>query len=126
MAGKVVRRRGRRMISLEEMPLEAYQAIGPFEADVYQVFDPLKSVEKRNAVGGTSPQSVKNQLAGIRRTPVVGKTKSQSLQDFEKIKQKEFKSCLLFCPECEAQVQWLLEPKLVRSSSVRIAVWIWK
>lgn len=67
MAGKVVRVAGEKQVSLEKMPLEAYQAIGPFEADVYQVFDPMKSVERRNAIGGTSPQSVKNQLTGIRR-----------------------------------------------------------
>jgi argininosuccinate lyase len=51
---------------LEELPLKAYQAIGPFEADVYHVFDPLVSIQKRNTVGGTSLQSVKNQLAEIR------------------------------------------------------------
>jgi argininosuccinate lyase len=49
------------------MSLEAYQAIGPFEADVFQVFDPMKSVERRNAIGGTSPQSVKKQLANFKR-----------------------------------------------------------
>jgi argininosuccinate lyase len=68
MAGKVVRAAGDKKISLAEMSLEAYQAIGPFESDVYQVFDPLTSIEKRNAIGGTSPQSVKNQLAGIQRS----------------------------------------------------------
>ena len=67
MAGKVVRAAGEKQVSLEEMSLEAYQAIGPFEADVFQVFDPLKSAEKRNAIGGTSSQSVKKQLDGIRR-----------------------------------------------------------
>ena len=70
IAGKAVRLAGdaSRKVGLEELSLEAYQALCPaFEADVYQVFDPLKSVEKRNAIGGTSPQSVKNQLAGIRR-----------------------------------------------------------
>jgi len=67
IVGKVVWAAGEGKVSLDEMPLETYQAIGPFEADVYEVFDPLKSVEKRDAVGGTSPQSVKNQLAGIQR-----------------------------------------------------------
>ena len=67
MAGKVVRAAGEKNLGLEEMPLKAYQAIGPFEPDVYQVFDPIKSVQKRNAIGGTSLQSVKNQLAEIRR-----------------------------------------------------------
>ena len=51
----------------EELSLEAYQALCPaFEADVYQVFDPMKSVEKRNAIGGTSLQSVKNQIQKIK------------------------------------------------------------
>jgi argininosuccinate lyase len=67
MAGKAVRTAGERKLGLEEMPLEVYQAIGPFEADVYQVFDPLKSIDKRNAIGGTSLQSVKKQLSEIRR-----------------------------------------------------------
>ena len=67
IAGKAVRMAGEKMVGLEELPLEAYRALGPFEADVYQVFDPLKSVEKRNAIGGTSPQSVKMQLAGVQR-----------------------------------------------------------
>ena len=64
MAGKVVRAAGENR--LEEMSLGGYQALGPFEADVYQVFDPLKSVQKRNAVGGTSPQSVRNQIRKIK------------------------------------------------------------
>jgi len=68
IAGKAVREAGEKKVELNELSLEAYQALcTAFEADVYQVFDPLKSVEKRNAIGGTSPQSVKSQLAGIRR-----------------------------------------------------------
>jgi argininosuccinate lyase len=66
MAGKVVRAAGEGKVRMEELPLEAYQAIGPFEADVYQVFDPLESINKRNTVGGTSLQSVKNQIAKIK------------------------------------------------------------
>jgi len=77
LAGKVVRAVGEGKVRLEEMPLEAYQAIsaalsvskGPvFEADVVQVFDPLKSIEKRNTIGGTSLQSVKNQIEFAKRT----------------------------------------------------------
>ena len=66
MAGRAVRKAEEEDLSLEKLPLEAYQAIGPFEADVYQVFDPLKSIEKRNAIGGTSLQSVKNQIQKIK------------------------------------------------------------
>ena len=66
MAGKVVRAAGEKNVRLDELPLEAYQAIGPFEADVYQVFDPLESIRKRNTVGGTSLQSVKDQIKKIK------------------------------------------------------------
>ena len=67
MAGKAVRAAGEGNVSLEEMSIEAYQAISPiFEADVYQVFDPIRSIEKRNAIGGTSLQSVKNQIQKIK------------------------------------------------------------
>jgi len=67
LAGKVVRAAGENQVRMEELPLEAYQAISAvFEADVYQVFDPLESINKRNTVGGTSLQSVKNQIAKIK------------------------------------------------------------
>ena len=67
IAGKAARAAGEKKIELDEMPLAAYQALSPaFEVDVYQVFDPLKSVEKRNAIGGTSPQSVKMQIANCK------------------------------------------------------------
>lgn len=66
-AGKVVRAAGEGNVGMDEMPLEAYQAISSvFEADVYQVFDPVKSIEKRNAIGGTSLQSVKNQIQKVK------------------------------------------------------------
>ncbi|HNB40913.1 MAG TPA: argininosuccinate lyase, partial [Anaerolineales bacterium] len=58
---------GEAKVRMEELPLEAYQVISPvFEADVYQVFDPLESINKRNTVGGTSLQSVKNQISKIK------------------------------------------------------------
>ncbi len=67
MSGKVVRAAGEMNVRMEEMLLEAYQAIGPFEADVYQVFDPLVSIQKRNTVGGTGLQSVQKQIAKCRK-----------------------------------------------------------
>jgi argininosuccinate lyase len=68
IAGKAVRVAGEKRIGLEEMPLEAYQALCPaFDAGVYRVFDPLESVKRRNAIGGTSPEAVKTQLAGVKR-----------------------------------------------------------
>ena len=67
IAGKAVRLAGEKNVGLEKMPLEAYQTLSSaFEADVYQVFGPMKSIEKRNAIGGTSLQSVKNQIQKIK------------------------------------------------------------
>ncbi|MFZ5912371.1 MAG: argininosuccinate lyase [Chloroflexota bacterium] len=62
IAGKAVRAAAEEGLSLDQLPLDAWQALGPFDADVEEAFDPLKSVERRNAIGGASPQSVKNQL----------------------------------------------------------------
>ncbi len=63
IVGKAVRVAIEKGIALNELPLEAYQALcAAFEADLYQLFDPMKSVEKRNTIGGTSPQSVKKQI----------------------------------------------------------------
>jgi len=62
VAGKAVRAAGGKGLSLDQLSLNEWQALGPFEADVHQVFDALQSVEKRNAIGGTSLQSVKNQI----------------------------------------------------------------
>jgi argininosuccinate lyase len=83
MAGKVVRTAGERNLGLAEVPLIEYRAIGPFEADVYQVFDPMKSVQKRNAIGGTSLQAVKNQLAEIRRLQALENSLPQSQETLE-------------------------------------------
>ncbi len=62
IAGKAVRLAAEKGVSLDELSLNDWQAIGPFDADVKDVFDPMKSVEARNAIGGTSPQSVKKQI----------------------------------------------------------------
>lgn len=62
VAGKAVRMAGEKGISLDQLSLAEWQALSPFEADVVDVFDPQKSVEKRNAIGGTGPQSVKKQI----------------------------------------------------------------
>jgi len=35
---------------------------------VYQVFDPMESVKRRNATGGTSPDSVKKQIQLAKET----------------------------------------------------------
>jgi len=78
MAGKAVRVAAEKGVSLDQLPLNDWQALGPFDADVNQVFEPLKSVELRNAIGGTSPQSVIEQIqkakemVGVRQLPSSG------------------------------------------------------
>ncbi len=68
IAGKAVRAAIEKKIGMEQMSLAEYQALCPaFEADVYQVFDPMESIKRRNAIGGTSPESVKLQLDGVKR-----------------------------------------------------------
>ena len=62
ISGKAVRVAAEKGVSLDQLSLNEWQALGPFDADVKDVFDPMKSVEARNAIGGTSPQSVKNQI----------------------------------------------------------------
>jgi argininosuccinate lyase len=61
-AGKAVKLAAEKGISLEKIPLNEWQGLGAFESDVYQVFNPLESVKRRNATGGTSPDSVKKQI----------------------------------------------------------------
>jgi len=62
IAGKAVRVAAEKGISLEQLTLNEWQALGPIESDVYAVFDPQKSVENRNAIGGTAPQAVQKQI----------------------------------------------------------------
>ena len=76
LVGNAVRVAAEKDLSLKDLPLDAYrllltgesnsekewQAEDVFEADLYQIFDPIKSIETKNAIGGTSPQSVKKQI----------------------------------------------------------------
>ncbi len=70
-AGKSVRVAAEKGISLDKLSMDEWKSIGAFESDlsrdalwrdVYQVFDPMESVKRRNATGGTSPDSVKKQI----------------------------------------------------------------
>jgi argininosuccinate lyase len=63
LAGKAVQLANEKGLSLDQLPLAEYQGLHPdFAEDVYQVFDPLESVRRRNASGGTSPEAVREQL----------------------------------------------------------------
>jgi argininosuccinate lyase len=55
-------------VQLSDLTLEQYKKLSPqFEEDVASVFDFEKSVERRNAIGGTSRQTVDRQIAVLRK-----------------------------------------------------------
>jgi argininosuccinate lyase len=63
LAGQVVQLALQQDKPLDELSLEALQSLNPaFEADVYAVFDPERSLARRATFGGTAPQAVKQQL----------------------------------------------------------------
>jgi argininosuccinate lyase len=48
---------------LDELTQLEFQSISPaFGEDVYSVFDPVQSISRRCAVGGTAPKAVQAQL----------------------------------------------------------------
>ncbi|MBA3072711.1 MAG: argininosuccinate lyase [Anaerolineae bacterium] len=62
MVGKAVKLAAEKQSALDQLSVEEYQAIGPFEKDVYELFNPLASVNKHNVSGGTSQDAVKQQI----------------------------------------------------------------
>ena len=61
--GEAVRRAERAGVPLRKLALDQYQAAHPsFDADLYDVFDPNRSVASRAAKGGTSPDAVAAQI----------------------------------------------------------------
>lgn len=67
LVGRAVRRAEELGVSLRELELGEYQAIHPaFGEDVYAVFDFRRSVEMRNAEGGTATAAVRAQIERAR------------------------------------------------------------
>jgi len=67
LVGQVVRRAEALGLPLRALPLEEFQAISPlFGPDLYQVFDPHRSVERRASLGGTAREAVRAQIARAR------------------------------------------------------------
>ena len=66
IAGAVVRKAEEKGVSIAELELPDLKQISPqFEADVANIFDFERSVEKRSAHGGTSRSSVLQQIFAI-------------------------------------------------------------
>jgi argininosuccinate lyase len=60
--GKTVQAAASKGVPLDGLSPEEFQALGPYDSDVYAVFDPELSVAKRTAEGGTSRQAVQHQI----------------------------------------------------------------
>ena len=63
LAGRAVRMALDLGVGLNGLTLEQYQSLHPaFAADVYTSLDPMESVKRRKALGGTAPQAVRVQI----------------------------------------------------------------
>jgi argininosuccinate lyase len=63
LVGQIVQQAAASRRGLDALSLNEFQAFHPaFESDVHQVFDPLRSLSRRSAIGGTAPQAVRAQL----------------------------------------------------------------
>ncbi|NOY59002.1 MAG: argininosuccinate lyase [Calditrichaeota bacterium] len=73
IVGKIVAMAEARKVSLTELSLDDYQLnSGLFEADLYELFDPVKSLERRNLYGGTGPASVRKQIKNAKELLNIG------------------------------------------------------
>ncbi len=63
LVGQAVRIAEKEGIHLSKVPFQQYRELDEhFEEDLYQVFNPWRSIERRNAFGGTAPEAVREQL----------------------------------------------------------------
>ncbi len=68
LVGQLVKRAEGLGVSLKSLDLTHYQAVHPaFDEGVYAILDFQRSVEARDALGGTAPEAVRNQIAHARR-----------------------------------------------------------
>lgn len=67
LTGQAVRRASTAGKSLDGLALAEFRSISPaFGEDVYGVFDPMRSISRRSAIGGTAPEAVMVQLQQAR------------------------------------------------------------
>jgi argininosuccinate lyase len=63
LAGKAVRLALDKGLGLDELSLDHYKSLHlAFDADVYNVLDPMESVKRKKSLGGTAPETVENQI----------------------------------------------------------------
>jgi len=63
LTGQAVRLAGEQDKALDALSLDQFHTLNPvIDVDVYQVFDPGRSIARRSVLGGTAPTSVKVQI----------------------------------------------------------------
>jgi argininosuccinate lyase len=63
LAGRAVRLAGEAGKPLDQLTMEEFKTLSPLIGeDIYAVFDPLESVSRRRAFGGTAPEAVREQI----------------------------------------------------------------
>lgn len=67
VVGKAVHLAEARKVGLDALSLDDWQMLGPFDRDIYEVFDPEKSLAYRNCTGGTGPQALTEQIIKARQ-----------------------------------------------------------
>ncbi|MDZ4763612.1 MAG: argininosuccinate lyase [Chloroflexota bacterium] len=69
VSGRAVRLAAEKGVRLPDLTLDDLRGLSPlFDADVTAVFDFEASVARRNSIGGTAPETVRDQIALARRT----------------------------------------------------------
>ena len=66
-AGSAVRLAASKGVSLDQLSDADWRSLGDFRPDVDAVFDPERSIRKRNAIGGTAPEAVQAQIEKARK-----------------------------------------------------------
>ena len=62
IVGKAVHLAEERKVSLNDLPLADWEALGPFGADIQEVFNATTSINQRNCTGGTGMIALKEQM----------------------------------------------------------------
>jgi argininosuccinate lyase len=66
VVGKAVHLAEEKGLGLSQLTMDDWRALGPFDPDIYDMFDPARSIQYRAATGGTATSAVEKQLEQAR------------------------------------------------------------
>jgi len=67
VAGRAVSLAGEKKKALDALSLDEFRSLDPsIDSSVAEVFDPQRSIARKNVLGGTAPQAVKIQLGNAK------------------------------------------------------------